>query len=355
MLNNIETLISIIIPIYNKEFYLEKCLNSLKGQTYKNIEVLMIDDGSVDCSKDICKKYEQDDKRFSYFYQKNSGVSIARNLGIEMSKGQWIMFVDPDDYVENSLVETLYNEIDEVTDIVGCCCMANYNGNLILNEFFESDYVFSNNKTDIVELIMELMDEQYKATSKRFTAIGVPWAKLYRKEMLVENNLKFDKELKRMQDNIFNMHAFDKSRKFIYINKPLYIYSCDNIASINKKYDPESIVYFNKIVKMRREYLVKNDLMQSPNIKQAFNMESYKLLEIMISKYFLNKNNKCYLSDKVKKIEFYIDKNGYDKILESITLKKVKSKKQAIKIIFLKRSIYLYAILFELKNNIICK
>lgn len=346
-------LVSVIIPIYNKEIYLEKCLNSLKNQTYKNIEVLMIDDGSSDNSKDICNKYKEKDNRFNYFYQPNSGVSMARNLGLELSKGQWIMFVDPDDYVEDSLIETLFNEIDDVTDIVSCCCMANLDGNLILNEFFEADTIFFyNNKAHIVELIMQLMDEQYNAKSKRFTAIGVPWAKLYRKQMIIDNDLKFDKDLKRMQDNVFNMYAFDKARKFKYINQPLYIYSCDNILRINKKYDPDTLKYFNKIVQMRKEYLLKNDLMKNHEVKQAFCIEAYKLLTMMICKYFLHPMNKENFIQQFKSLKKYINQKGYKNMLESIDIKLMSDYKSAIKITLIKKFLFIYTILFHIKNKL---
>lgn len=346
----IESLVSIIVPIYNKEYYLDKCLNSLKKQIYKNIEVLMIDDGSIDSSREICKKYKDIDKRFKYIYQKNSGVSIARNLGMQSSKGEWIMFVDPDDYVDVSLVNTLFSKVEKDIDIISCCCMADCNGKLILNEFYESDYIF-NRKDDVIELNMLLMDEQYKSKYTRFTAIGVPWGKLYRKDMLDKNHIRFDNDLKRMQDNIFNMYAFDKSRKIRYINKPLYIYSCDNIMIINQKYDPEVINYYDKIVKIRKSFLIEKELMKIDSIKEAFYKETYKLLTIMIRKYFLHDNNKDALIDKVKKIKKFIGKDEYDTALNYSNLKKYCSKSEKIKIILLKEYTYLYALLFKYKNS----
>ena len=100
--------ISIIVPVYNNEAYLEKCLNSLQAQTYTDLEIVLIDDGSVDASAEICKRFAEADGRFRYFYQPNAGVSAARNKGLDMATGDYIGFCDSDDWVEPDMYETLY-------------------------------------------------------------------------------------------------------------------------------------------------------------------------------------------------------------------------------------------------------
>ncbi|MCI8778348.1 MAG: glycosyltransferase family 2 protein [Bacilli bacterium] len=98
-------LISIIIPVYNTEDYLDKCLSSIINQTYKNIEIIIIDDGSTDNSKKIIKQYMNKDCRISYYYQNNSGVAIARNSGIDKAQGDYIAFIDSDDYIDLTFIE----------------------------------------------------------------------------------------------------------------------------------------------------------------------------------------------------------------------------------------------------------
>ena len=100
-------IVSIIVPVFNSEKYIEKCLKSLLAQTYKDLEILVIDDGSKDNSSDVVRQLQLDDQRIKLICQENQGVSSARNKGIEMSKGQYIVFVDSDDYVESNYVETL--------------------------------------------------------------------------------------------------------------------------------------------------------------------------------------------------------------------------------------------------------
>ena len=103
-------LISIIVPIYNVSKYLDKCLNSLINQTYKNIEIILINDGSTDNSISICLKYKKKDKRIRLYNKKNGGLSSARNMGIKYSKGNYLFFVDSDDFLDLEIIEYLYNK-----------------------------------------------------------------------------------------------------------------------------------------------------------------------------------------------------------------------------------------------------
>ena len=105
--------ISIIIPVYNTENYIEKCIDSIIKQTYSNIEIFLINDGSTDNSLNICKKYEIIDKRINVIDIKNKGVSNARNIGLNLCKGNYITFIDSDDFVEKDYIKTMYNKIKE--------------------------------------------------------------------------------------------------------------------------------------------------------------------------------------------------------------------------------------------------
>lgn len=114
-------LISIIIPVYDVEKYLTKCLDSILAQTYSNYEVLLVDDGSPDCCGEICDEYETKDQRFRAIHIENLGVSVARNIGLSKAKGNYIGFVDPDDYIENTMFEKLIQAIaSNNADIVVC-------------------------------------------------------------------------------------------------------------------------------------------------------------------------------------------------------------------------------------------
>lgn len=113
-------MISVIVPIYNTGKYLRKCLESLQKQTYKDIEILMIDDGSTDESSEICRIFASSDLRFHYFYKKNGGVSSARNLGIKLAKGQYITFVDSDDFIDANMYEEMIKHFSDNVSFVAC-------------------------------------------------------------------------------------------------------------------------------------------------------------------------------------------------------------------------------------------
>ena len=116
-------LISIIIPVYNVEKYLDKCINSVLMQTYKNIEILLINDGSTDSSGQICESYAKKDSRIKVIHKENGGLSDARNVGIEHSTGSYIMFVDSDDYIDCNMASVLYNLLNSTnSDMAICNC-----------------------------------------------------------------------------------------------------------------------------------------------------------------------------------------------------------------------------------------
>lgn len=136
-------LISIIVPIYNVEDYLEECILSIIRQTYQNVEILLIDDGSTDDSSSIAKNYEKKDNRIKYYHKKNGGLSSARNYGIEKANGKYLMFIDSDDYIDYNMVEKLYDAILKNNVDISCCAMyLEYDDKTILTSN-ENDFYYS--------------------------------------------------------------------------------------------------------------------------------------------------------------------------------------------------------------------
>lgn len=237
-------LISVIVTAYNVEEYIENCLHSVINQSYTDLEIIVVDDGSTDntatCIKELCKE----DNRITYIYQKNAGVSVARNVGIIAAKGSFVMFVDGDDCLESSIVEKLYAHIEDKTDIVACCCVGFDADNSYVEHFFDKSYIMETvNEKEKLYLQLMKTESQQPQNQKIFTAIGVPWGKLYRKQLLEDNDLKFNPNLRRMQDNVFNMYAFQCARQIKYIDEPLYRYRIDHIVGYTKRYNPDA--YYN--------------------------------------------------------------------------------------------------------------
>ena len=197
--------ISIIIPAYNAEKYIEKCLDSLIKQTKKEIEIVIINDGSKDKTEEIIKSYT--DSRIKYYKNTNHGIGYTRNYGIEKAKGKYIMFLDSDDYVEKDICEKLYNKArNDDLDLVICDFFREYeNGDL--TEIRTPDFKNSSLK-DNPEIINENLS---------------PWAKLYSTKLLKDNSIKFVENLK-YEDAPFVIEALDKAKKIGKVNDCLVHY-----------------------------------------------------------------------------------------------------------------------------------
>lgn len=279
--------VSIIIPIYNAEKYLEDCVNSVIDQTYSNLQIILVNDGSTDKSWNICQRLKGQDNRIEIFSQSNSGVSVARNKGLDVSNGKWIMFVDPDDFLDEDIVTDLVSKMDDNTDIVSCACYGIENKKKYRAHFFKKSCQFS---TDKIDLFLQLLNVSYGQTGKVFTAIGVPWGKIYRKTFLEKNNLKFDPALRRMQDNIFNMSAFFYARNIIYLDKPLYYYRLNNIGNYNDRHLNELNNIFLPVIRERYYGLNDIGLFSNPQIYKSYINETANMFLELARGEFLTTN-----------------------------------------------------------------
>ena len=209
-------LISVIVPVYNAEKYLQKCLDSILEQTYQNLEIIIINDGSTDNSGQICQEYEKKDARIIYIEKENSGVSDTRNTGLDRMTGTYVTFVDSDDWLEPNYVKFLYEKvIDHKADIV----VGNY------TSFNESNSVFYfHTSADYYEKVYDnksIIPCLYDSKELLKSALIVPWGKIYKKEIIA--NLRFP--INRIgEDALFNLKALLDSEKVVYVNKSAYIY-----------------------------------------------------------------------------------------------------------------------------------
>lgn len=208
--------ISIIIPVYNTEQFLKSCINSLINQSFENCEFIFVDDGSTDQSCNLIRSYKKNDNRIKLVMQDNKGVSSARNTGILNSKGEYIGFVDSDDYIESDMYEILYKEIQiEDCDVIISHFEEELNGykriktyNLIKNELMDKTYIQNN----ILPLFIK--DDSLNTVCN----------KLYKKSIIDENNIRFPKGLPLGEDGIFNMTYFSKCNSCKYIDYTGYHY-----------------------------------------------------------------------------------------------------------------------------------
>ena len=209
--------ITIIVPVYNVEHYLDKCLDSLISQTYKNLEIIVINDGSTDNSGAICQEYARKDNRIIYIKKENGGQSEARNMGLDRMTGSYVTFVDSDDWVEPDYVEVLYNKLIEYQADIAVGNYYSYNeqeGIFYFHIFGDSYYEKVYDNVSIFENLYESQE------MKSFSLISV-WGKLYRVDLV--KHLRFDIG-KLGEDGYLNQKIYLLAEKTIYLNKGLYAY-----------------------------------------------------------------------------------------------------------------------------------
>lgn len=203
--------ISVIIPIYNAEDFLSKSVESVLNQTLKDIELLLIDDGSTDNSGKICDEYALKDKRVKVYHQENSGVSAARNNGIKLAKGEYIAFVDSDDYINPDMLEKMYQKaIEAGSDIVMCDAVTVYDNNTK-----EPDTITQISKS-------RLLKHASFTPNLLLEMAGSVWRCIYKKSLIIDNNITFPIGLKFSEDRIFNIYAFGFAKSVYYMKKAFY-------------------------------------------------------------------------------------------------------------------------------------
>lgn len=209
-----EELISVIVPIYNVEKYLDKCLQSIINQTYKNLEIILVDDGSLDDCPQLCEEYAKRDKRIKVVHQKNGGLSTARNKGLSLAKGNYIAFVDSDDTIHQQMYEYLYETLkSHEADMSICDYNVTYEGSEI-----ENNNIDKIERNTSVYHGTEIFDNLYGSLAG---VTVVAWNKLYRKELF--KNIHY-MEGKIHEDEFIIHRILDKAKTVVYLNLPLYNY-----------------------------------------------------------------------------------------------------------------------------------
>lgn len=294
-------LISVIIPIYNSEKRLDRCIASVIGQSYKNIEIILVNDGSSDSSCEICKKWENKDNRIKYFYVTNHGVSTARNIGIKESKGDYIYFIDSDDYIDENVIENLYNNTKEKT-------LTGINHNKILP--FENKIIPINSQYKPDELIQGVLNNNIK---------GVVWCFLFDKNIIIKNNLLFDEKAKFMEDTVFLVEYLKYVNHVEFIEGSYYNYDMTgtSITRTNNKIK-EDILNFNyalnKIEKIidinyhdliinKKIYLIDRELKKNHKKESYLDINDIEIQKILYSlnqEECINEEQKLFLKNLIE-------------------------------------------------------
>lgn len=318
--------ISIILPIYNNEKYLERCVLSIVNQTYKNIEIILIDDGSTDKSRNICDKYSSIDSRIRVIHKTNAGVSSARNCGIDIANGKYLMFVDSDDYIEENMCEILYkNILENNIDICACFFKYRFSNKIITEDYTKYKDSFeckTYNGKDFLELL-------YKGNFANGLVVS-SWNKIYKKELF--EKLRFKEGIINEDDHIC-AYLYDENINIKLIPDSLYIYFQAENSITRSSFSEKRLIFIdiledraNIFGNKKYEYLYFNTLKLLCNmcieyyfkikcIDFNYNFSKYKkIYNKSYKKSLTNKNLK--FKDKIRMGIFYISPNLYKSIIK---------------------------------------
>lgn len=237
--------ISIIIPVYNAEKTIQRCLQSIIKQTYIDIEILVIDDGSTDNSLSICNNIASIDNRIKVLRQKNSGPATARNTGLDNVSGDFVTFIDADDWVENTLIENYVSLLCDKVDLYICNYINEYPSQSIKHQDYNLEQTNDN------ALLFEIYQKQ---------AFPFLWCKLFRYKIIKENAIRFDTQLKLSEDNIFIIQYLYYSQGIKLNNKHLYHYSRNQTNSLStKRYDFKHYLYVTQRIQQYQQLYTKKN------------------------------------------------------------------------------------------------
>lgn len=304
MVNNMKSSIdlSIIIPVYNGEEYLKRCLESIVPQLNDKTELIIVDDGSTDKSKSVYTKFtEKYNNAFAYF-KSNGGVSSARNLGIEKARGKYLTFVDADDFVSNNFIERLLSETKDDIDVL----FFQYNSDDIMNNTFNVSKTITKEITndDIIKDTF-LAKSPIKNCKYNFRAV---WSKVIKRKVIEDNKILFPENISFGEDMIFMLYVYSNMKSKKFITDILYNYFLLNESSATNRYKPNMSIVLNNqaeaILKWVDEY----------NYAKYLPYHAYLRIDdiILLIKFdFYNKKNNEKNSEKKKRLKKLLNEYGY--------------------------------------------
>lgn len=235
--------LSIVVPIYNAEKYIDNCMHSIGAQTFTDYEIILVNDGSTDNSDAICRKYQAEDSRVTYIKKKNGGAGSARNAGMDAAKGKYLAFPDVDDSFEPEMYADLYALAESGDyDMV-------FSGVKYYQQ--QQDGSLSYSRTQNIKALSYTDRQQCRKNIMEFfpttTIFDVPWNKLYKRSIVTENNIRFT-DIRRCQDAVFNIDFFNCINSAASLDKAYYHYMENTAADVRRKFPKnyiDIVIYYN--------------------------------------------------------------------------------------------------------------
>lgn len=254
-------LVSIIVPIYNSEKYLGRCINSITAQTYRNLEIILVNDGSKDDSLKICENYRKLDKRIKILDIENGGVSTARNCGIDVATGKYLQFTDSDDVIDEYMIENMVNLMELYNADITFCGMyvAEYDewDNLRTVDRFTSNFLGREcvlSKSDFYKRFPEIL--------MKSVMLEGPCNRLYVKSIFDALKLRFPVDVSIGEDFLMNLRYYEQCERIVFLDKPYYYYIRQNSDSLSSKYRQNMYLEKSALLDEYSDFLKRNNIME---------------------------------------------------------------------------------------------
>lgn len=343
--------VSIIIPVYNSEKYLSQCIKSILSQTYGNIELILINDGSTDKSLEICRKYAKQDKRVVLRSIENSGVSTARNIGLDIMSGEYVTFVDSDDWIENNTVELAVESMErENVDIVIWSYFKNYpSAELPLTLVPGGTRKFTDEKS---LLYLKSIFSKYRSISNEDVPIGTTMCKMYKTNFIKKIKLRFNQKLIRAEDMIFALNAFQSAESIYYIDQSLYHYRMNpDSISFSYKYIEDTLGPFNALIHELNVF--KSKVMKSQVVKDLQVTIDCRIIQILtwhVKYNYFHKESPLNLFERRKQVKKILLDKRYKDALNNVDLGYLPKESRVMVKLFRKNMVLVFYLIQKLRE-----
>lgn len=283
-------MVSIIVPIYNTEKYLHRCIDSILAQTFNDFELLLINDGSTDFSGSICDEYAMLDKRVRVFHKVNGGVSSARNLGLDNALGDWICFVDSDDYVSSNYIQDLYSQINDTIGLV-----ISFSVSVFRDKHSQMDYIDRLIGQENFELLFTEYDLNWRTS---------PWAKLYKRSVIEANNMRFNIYLPIAEDLVFLYEYLLHIENVRVRGVSNYYYNAEVEGSLTKRLNLPKVEYecYKNVLGVIESVIYKKEITSVDAIVRLKKLKKTYAVRVVNSLYF-NRLSRKFRLEYLNKID----------------------------------------------------
>lgn len=314
-------MLSVVIPVYNSAGYLSICMNSILDQSYRDIQIIAVDDGSTDESLEILNDYAEQDSRIVVIHQENAGAGAARNKGIVNASGEWILFVDSDDWIERNYCQNMLDAIIQLNADAVIACPR-------VDELMRQGLFTYEEKEKLICSCLAF-DEMTFAFN-----IDAPWGKIFRTELMRKNEIMFPENLKRSEDAYFCMDYYYHAKKIGYLTCSGYQYQVrDN--SLSKSYGMDALFTLEEVLETNLEWTQ----IHEDKTKQYEKAMWFRVLPGIVEceeYYFLHENNKKSMSCKLHEYKMFLKQPMINRAIKTLKIKDMQKKQYKVRLILYK-------------------